>query len=497
MTDLPGRAATSPWIGAEPGLAASVAAWVDEVGDARAQLSDTAVAVARPGPIPASRALRHATAVGVSRLIRIPTRLPADLRDLAPLRRPDRWARETGAEAFADQLALGGAATAEVARLIITARRLFPSDLVAELARRPIGPPPVTTEVAERVVTRVYEDVQNMGRRPLAALPTTQLHAARLRDGRDVGARLRRPGVARQLVADARLSASMVAPLQQLLPQMGAMAPLGFVQLTTRQSLESVDLRYEALNLIELGMIAEAAGLDGLSVARPLPERADRRVLLLELPKGVPATDGRRADPEAALRSLLALTLEPALTHGVFWADPSPEHLLVTRDGGLALVGVGAAGHLSPQLRRAGIRFLTAIVSGDTDGQIDAMRLAGAIPPGTDLDALAADLRAAESLKVSSILIGGEGGLLAGLRDATRILLAHHLEPPLDVVMLLRTVFALGELLERVAPEAGGLMAGLLPLFQRLPDIIAAEADRREADDAAEHHADGDAGRRD
>src|SRR4029453_12878688 len=182
---------------------------------------------------------------------------------------------------------------------------------------------------------------------------TTQLHAAQLEGGRRVGARLRRPGVAPHLVADARLSASMVLPLQQVLPQMGAMAPLGFVQLTTRQTLESIDLRYEALNLVELGLVAASAGLEAVAVARPLPYRADRRVVLLELPAGRPATDGMRPDPQATLHTLIGLTLEPALTHGVFWADPAPEHLLVTRDGGLALVGVGAAGHLSPELRAA------------------------------------------------------------------------------------------------------------------------------------------------
>lgn len=468
------RVRASAWIAGEPGLADAVAAWEAEVGAARLTLADAAVDATRPGPPSASRLLRHATALGVSRAIRIPSRLPTELRDLTPLRQTDRWVREAGAEAFADQLAMGGAASAEVARLIVSARRLFPHDIAEELARRAISPPPMDVARTHQLVAATFPEVLALNHQPVAALPTGQLHRARLHGGRDVLARVRRPGIARQLVDDARLSGTVMTPLQQLAPQMGGMAPLGLIQLTTRHGLEATDLRFEALNLVELGLIVEEAGAEGLSVARPLPGAADRRVLLTDPPDGVPiGWQGRRPDPQLAAAAVIALTLEPALTHGLFWADPAPEHLLVTPEGGLALVGVGAAGHLSPALRQAGIRFLAAIVSGDAEGQVEAMRVAGAVPSGADVDALLSDLRTAENLQVSRILMGGEAGLLAGLRDATHIMLAHDLQPPLEVVMLLRTVFALGELLEVVAPDGGGLMAGLMPLMAKLPQILA------------------------
>jgi predicted unusual protein kinase regulating ubiquinone biosynthesis (AarF/ABC1/UbiB family) len=271
------------------------------------------------------------------------------------------------------------------------------------------------------------------------------------------------------------MSGTFMAPLQQVMPQMGGLNPMAFLQLTTRHGLEAIDLRYEALDLAALALAVEEQGIDGLEVVRPVPGLTDERVLVTSSVDGVALTRPHaRPDPELALRALTALTLEPALVHGLFWADPAPEHLVVTRGGGLALVGVGAAGHLSPTLRKAGIRFLTSVVSGDAEGQVEAMQLAGAVPPGTDLDALVDDLRSADTLQVSHILMGGETGLLSGLRDATRILLTHRLQPPLEVVMLLRTVFALGELVDRVAPDSGGLMAALLPLLQQLPDLIAA-----------------------
>jgi hypothetical protein len=63
--------------------------------------------------------------------------------------------------------------------------------------------------------------------------------------------------------------------------------------------------------------------------------------------------------------------------------------------------------------------------------------------------------------------------------SAVRLLLLHRLRPPLEVVLLLRTVFALGALSDRLAPGGGGLAMALFPLVARLPDLLAsAEADR-------------------
>src|SRR5262245_36182106 len=108
MSDLADRAQASSWLQAEPGLVEAVGEWVDEVGAARARLPDEAARIARPGPIPADRLVRHAAAAGVSRAIRAVTRLPNDLQTLAPVRDTQEWAKAAGVEAFADQLALAG-----------------------------------------------------------------------------------------------------------------------------------------------------------------------------------------------------------------------------------------------------------------------------------------------------------------------------------------------------------------------------------------------------
>jgi predicted unusual protein kinase regulating ubiquinone biosynthesis (AarF/ABC1/UbiB family) len=475
------RGEGSAWLAAEPGLAEAVAAWDRDLTPLRHRFTDEAVALARPGPVAPARALRHATAMGVHRAVRFGTRLPGDVWALTPIRDPQGWMQESAIEAFVDQLALGGAPTAEVARLIREAGSLFPSALVAEIDRRSIQPPPLRMQVVDDILRRAFDADIAFDPRSLTSVPVSELHFAVLPDHRQAAVRVRRPGVARGVRDDTRLTASVVAPLQRALPQVSGMHPLGFVQLTIRLGLESTDMRFEALNAIELGLVAEELGVTGLQVARPMPRFVSRRAVVSEYLPGRPLAEGGAvADPTAALAALTTLTLESALIHGVFWADPAPEHLLVRDDGTLAIVGTGTVGHLPPDLKIAGIRFLRSFLSGDAEGQADAMRVAGAVPPDADLDALIADLAAADALQVSAILAGGERGLLDGLNQAVRLLLFHQLRPPLEVVLLLRTVFALGALAERLAPGGGGLATALMPLMMRLPDLLA-EAERPDA----------------
>jgi hypothetical protein len=109
---------------------------------------------------------------------------------------------------------------------------------------------------------------------------------------------------------------------------------------------------------------------------------------------------------------------------------------------------------------------------------IDGMRIAGALTPDVDTDALLADLQASPLLDPSAILFGGQTALVDALNTTVSIMLAHKLQPPVEVILMLRTVFALGQLLPRLDPSGTtGLTAALMPLLPRLPDILAAAED--------------------
>jgi ubiquinone biosynthesis protein len=484
---LASRVHGSSWIGASAGLADDIVGLEQQVGTAQRELAARAVSLAQPGMVDPARIARHAIAAGLSRAVRVTTSLPGAIASGQVVREPQAWMQSSAIEAFVDQLALGGAAAAEVARQIEGAGPLFPSALRSELARREIRPLDVEPQVVQSILDRTFGrrsaggHVRLLDERPITGTPISSLYEAEIEVGagsdRQVLARVRRPHVARDLDSDSRLAAGAATALTRIAPDAGGMGPLGFVQLTMRQNLEATDLRYEALDLAELGLLVEEFALDGLVVARPVPGLVNERALVLEHIDGVPLHRfvGPLDDPAPAVRAVTALTLEAALVHGVFWADPAPQHLVVLPDERVAMVGVGVLGRFTPELRLAGTRVIKAVLTGEHEAMIDGMRIAGALTPDVDTKALLADLQASPLLDPSAILFGGQSALVDALNTTVSIMLAHKLQPPVEVILMLRTVFALGQILTRLDPSgATGLTAALMPLLPRLPEILAA-----------------------
>jgi hypothetical protein len=493
------RAADSAWVGADPRLADAITEVHATHGAALRALPDRAVALAQPGPVDPLRLARHATAASVSRALRVATGLPAAVSTRRPLVDPAGFLRDAAVEAFVDQLALGGAASAELARLIEGGGELFPATLRRELAGRDITAVDLAPAVAQGVVDGAFHRGGN-GRaptagvrltrpRPLTGTPVAALYpgVAYSAPGRPGGAsgdgpvlvRVRRPRIARDLLSDARLAATAATLQARLAPDVGGLGPLALVRLVLRQHLEATDLHHEALGLVELGLLLEELDRDGIVVARPRPVLIAEGALAIDAVAGRPLT--RRGPPAvdlgAVLPALAAITVESAIGHGVFWADPAPEHLLVLDDGRLALVGAGAVGRLSPEQRLAGTRTLKAVLTGDHAGMVEGMAIAGALGPDVEVGALVADLAASDHLDPAKVLMGGEPALIAALRSLVAIMLTHRLEPPVEVALLLRTLFATGRLVRSLTPggEGGpGLSAMLVALLPRLPALLAA-----------------------
>ncbi|MDP1818981.1 MAG: AarF/UbiB family protein [Acidimicrobiales bacterium] len=472
------RLASSPWARAEPGLGAAIADLDRDLRIERQTLVDHAAHLARPGPVDPFRAARHLRAMTTARWRWQYGRLPLDLLGGRVLGNPAAYAKATVAGLVRDHLASMGPAAAETARIIETSEGLLPGVLVGAVKARPVRVPPMSRITVEAIVTRALgEAVQAIEAEPTAATPLGQVHRAKLAsDGRPVLVRVRRPHVDRDLHADARITASVVGSLERLVPALRDPHPLGFVELAARQTLEEGDLRNEALNAVELALSAEALGLDSVRIPHPIPGLADARAVVLEDIGGVSLEAGSGSfDVERVLRGFLGLSVESALATGVFHADLRAENLVICDDGCLGVIGFGALGCFDLSLRRGALKYLTSIVTGDVEGQIEAMRITDAVPPDVDVAALARDLEASEALQPMQLMVGGEEAMMAGLREGVQLLLRHRLRPPTEITLFVRNLFALNAFVRQVAPESD-LLVVLAPLVQLLP-AIAAELD--------------------
>lgn len=469
--------ATSRWVAAEPGLAAAATELNAVLRAERQTLADHAARLARPGPVRPRRALQHLAALTGARWRWQYGRLPGDVMSGRVLADPAGYAKVTAARLVGDHLSGLGAAAAETSHIIEASEGLLPGVIVDEVRARPVRVPPFSGVTVEAIVTRAFgERIVGIQAEPVAATAVSQIHRATVaEDGRQVLVRVRRPRVDRDLHADARITASLVGTLERFVPALAAVHPLGFVELAARQTLEEGDLRNEAANAVELGTSVEAMGLeDRIRIAHPLPGLADPRAVVFEDIGGVPLRhrDGD-FDVDRVLRGFLALSVESALLTGVFHADLRAENLVIDPDGRLGVIGYGTVGHFDLAVRRGALRYLTSIFTGDIDGQIEGLRMTGAVPADVDLAALARDLATTEALQPMQMMTGGQEAIIVGLKEAVAVLLRHRLRPPLEVTLFVRNVFALNAFIRQFAPGSN-LMMAMMPLVQKLPEMSAA-----------------------
>jgi ubiquinone biosynthesis protein len=439
---------SSSWVRAESGLLETAHELLQDLGNERATVERHAARLARPGPLPPLRAARHLASLTAARWRWQYTRLPFDVLAGRPFDDLSGYLKATVAHLLRDHLAGLGAPAAEIARIVGGSEGLLPAVVVDEIRRRPVTVAPMSRVTVEAIVTRAFGDaVGAIEDAPFSATALGQLHRAKLAaDGRSVLVCVRRPGVDGALRADARITATMVGPLEALVPQLWD-------------------------ECIELALAAEALDLDGLVIPRPIPGLVNRRAVVFEDLGGAPL-DESSFDADRVLRSYLGITIESALTNGVFHADLRPEHLVIVPDGRLSVVGFGALGRFDIDIRRGALKYLTSVFSGDVDAQIEAMRMTGAVPDGVDVEALARDLSASSALQPMQMLTGGEGAIVAGLKEAVRLLLRHRLRPPLEVTLFVRNVFALNAFVKSLGGNVT-LMSALMPLVQRLPQLNA------------------------
>lgn len=381
------------------------------------------------------------------------------LADVLGGRRGDgpRHAREALAELGPTFVKLG--------QVLSTRPDLVPPRYEAALATLQDSAPPVASDAVRRALRRelgrdpgeLYAAFDDL---PVAAASIGQVHAATLVDGRQVVVKLRRPGVASAVEEDLvvlGLGASMLARLPGAPRRVDV---VGFVE----QFAETI--RGE-LDYIAEGHNADRARADLADLPVHIPEvvweATTHGVLTLERIEGVKiddlaGLDRIGADRPALARTLAYVYLSMVFSHGFFHADPHPGNLFVEPGGRLAMVDFGMVGTVTPEVRRALVEIILALVTHDTRRTVAAMRGLGVVPAGVDENVFVAEL---DRLTASSIEIPvGELRLAPLVADLMTVSRRHRLGFPRELALLVKTVVM-----------CEGLAAQLDPGFT-LPEVL-------------------------
>lgn len=308
---------------------------------------------------------------------------------------------------------------------------------------------------------------------PLAAGSIAQVHAAVLRDGREVVVKVQRPGARAQVAVDTDILSRVAGTLESRWGWASDIALTDIVSQFADSLHDELDHRREATQTIAAA--AAFSSFDDIVVPTVFPELSGSRTLVLERLHGRPLAGGLAEDTfvsdeqRAALaRTLINATLEAILIKGVFHADLHPGNILILDDGRLGIIDFGSVGLLGSDLRQLLGALLIGVFVDDAATVTSSVMLAFDTPDDIDVERLRRDLgrelaalRGRESLDTESV-----ARVFGVLRD-------HRVRVPGDVLAAMRTLASVDAAVHILDPTTGFLRVAQ----EALPSILARAAD--------------------
>ena len=290
-------------------------------------------------------------------------------------------------------------------QILSTRRDLLPEDIADEFASLQDRVPPFPGEAAAGIVRdaigRPVEEIfSEFTREPLASASIAQVHAARLKDGREVVVKVVRPGVRKVIRRDVSLLHLVADLAHRYWPDARRLHPRDIVAEYEKTILDELDLLREAASASQLRRNFE--GSDLLYVPEVHWEHTRGRVMVMERVSGIPVSniDALR-DAGIDLRALAERGVEIFFTqlvrHNFFHADMHPGNIFVDREHPerprYIAVDFGIMGSLSEQDKRYLAENFLAFFNRDYRRVAELHVESKWVPPDTRIDEFEAAIR--------------------------------------------------------------------------------------------------------
>jgi len=283
-------------------------------------------------------------------------------------------------------------------QVLSTRRDLLPLDIADELARLQDRVPPFPGVEARAMVeaamgqpvTALFAEFDE---RPLASASIAQVHAAKLKDGREVVVKVLRPGVERNVRADLDVLYLLAGLADRYWKDGRRLRPLEVVAEYEKTVLDELDLVREGANAAQLKRNFE--GSDLLYVPEVHWDLTRRDVMVMERIHGVSVRDiatlrARGTDMQRLAENGVQIFFTQVFKHNFFHADMHPGNIFVGVDDPkkpvYMAVDFGIIGTLSPRDQHYLAENFLAFFKRDYRRVAELHVESGWVPAGTRVD---------------------------------------------------------------------------------------------------------------
>ena len=336
----------------------------------------------------------------------------------------------------------------KLGQLLSTRRDLIPPEMLQQLVLlqdrvKPFGVDVAKTRIEESLKANISTLFARFDETPLAAASIAQVHTAALHDGREVVVKVTRPDIRNQILQDFEILRWLGASLEKRLEAARAVHISEIIENYRQVILNELDLTLEADNTRRMRHYFTGSSM----MYVPEVYMDSKEVMVAERITGVPISDIETFEKLGMDRKDLAekgLTIffTQVFRDNFFHADMHPGNVFVetlnpSKPRYIAL-DCAIMGELSKSDQMTVARMLLAVMNSDFMQLIQIVHQAGWIPPGTDQDALAREMRRTVGPMVSKPMHELDfAGILIQVMDIAR---RFHLEIPPQLMLLLKTL---------------------------------------------------------
>ncbi len=255
----------------------------------------------------------------------------------------------------------------------------------------PLPWPEIQQELESNLPESVGEIFDWMDEEPMATASVSQVHRARLKDGREVVVKVRRPGIEAVIRSDLDLLRAIARVLKGTVVEVSRHDPERWVDEFASAMEQELDLMNEVRTIETFQKNGSQTGR--LVVPEVYEKLSSPRILVMECLEGVPVT--RVEDPDERrriARVLLQEAYKQVFVDGFFHADPHPGNLRFLEGGRIGLIDFGLVGRLSGRMRELLVSLATAVAFRDSDRVAKIVYSAGIARQRVDLAVLSRDV---------------------------------------------------------------------------------------------------------
>ncbi len=230
----------------------------------------------------------------------------------------------------------------------------------------------VRTILVEELGGPVEERFAELDDRPIAAASVSQVHRARLLDGREVAVKVLRPNVRKRVERDAAIL-GLFARIAAWHPDVRLSDPVGHLREFIAGILDQTNLRLEAANYVHFR--AFFANTEGVHFPDVHSELSAERVMTMELLRGTKLDALPPGEDHSALAKRMQQTfLKMCFEDGFVHADLHPGNMLLLENGDLAIFDVGLVKHMSPAVLVQAVDFTRCLAMGTTKDFVEHIK---------------------------------------------------------------------------------------------------------------------------